>query len=68
MLFHVKKKASKTVGSLSQLAAISASDSLRSIGEATNLAEEGLLPGNLVHDLEAAWTNCWTKRFFNLDN
>ena len=68
MLFHVKKKAPKTVGSLRQLAAISASDSLRSIGEATNLAEEGLLPGNLVHDLEAAWTNCWTKRFFTLDN
>ena len=60
VVFHAKKKAPKAVGSLRQLAALSASNSLRSIGEATNLAEEGLLPANLVHDLEAAWTNCWT--------
>ena len=53
VVFHAKKKAPKTVGSLRLLAALSASDSLRSIGEATNLAEEGVLPGNLVHDLEA---------------
>ena len=63
VVFHAKKKAPKAVGSLRQLAALSASNSLRSIGEATYLAEEGLLPGKLVQDLEAAWTNCWTKRY-----
>ena len=63
VVFHAKKKKAKKVGSLRQLAALVASDSLRSLGEAGKLAQEGVLPAHLVQDLEAAWTNCWTQRF-----
>ena len=35
VVFHAKKKAPKAVGSLRQVAALSASNTLRSIGEAT---------------------------------
>ena len=63
VVFHIKKKKSKKVRSLRQLAALVVSDSLRSLGEPGKLAQEGVLPAHLVHDLEAAWTNCWTQRF-----
>ena len=62
VVFHIKKKKSKKVRSLRQLAALVVSDSLRSLGEPGKLAQEGVLPAHLVPDLEAAWTNCWTQR------
>ena len=51
VVFHAKKKALKE-----------ASASWPPLAPAT-LPEEGLVPGKLVQDLEAAWTNCWTRRY-----
>ena len=67
VIFHIKRKKPKKVGSLRQLSALVASDSLKSLGEAAKMAEDGFLPGHLVPDLEAAWTNCWTQRLVLID-
>ena len=67
VVFHIKRKKPKKVGSLRQLSALVASDSLKSLGEAAKMAEDGFLPGHLVPDLEAAWTNCWTQRLVFID-
>ena len=63
VVFHVKRKKAKKAASLRQLAAVAASNSLRSFGDASKMAEEGVLPAHLVQDLKDAWTNCWTQRF-----
>lgn len=63
VVFHVKRKKAKKAASLRQLSALAASNSLRSFGDASKMAEEGVLPAHLVQDLKDAWTNCWTQRF-----